>query len=399
MIDVRPPQMPGKRPLNPPGQLPPPPAEPLLQPPPIIEELSSGKKPQKPRKVGRLILIWGGIVLGIIIVALAASILWFRYELSPASSNTQQALSVDITSGLTPPQIADLLEKKGVIRSSWAFRLYTRLSRSRNNLQAGSYLLKPSESTPQIVAHLEKGDVKQLKITFGGGSTLAIDKTVLAKAGFSAAEIDAALQADYSDIPVIKDKPASASLEGYLYNDTYYFSVGVSAQTVVRTAIERLNQVITDDKLAPSYTAHGLNMYQAITLASVVQAEENNPTYQATVAQIFYNRLAAGMTLGSDVTALYGARQAGIDLPSDNIAATSVAIGYDSPYNTRIHTGLPAGPIGNPGEPALKAVANPAPTGALFFLSGDDNKLYTATTEQQHEQNIIEHCQVKCQAQ
>jgi UPF0755 protein len=273
------------------------------------------------------------------------------------------------------------------------------LNRSRNNLQAGSYLLKPSESTPQIVAHLEKGDVKQLKVTFGGGSTLTIDKKVLAKAGFTESQIDAALRADYSDIPIIKDKPAGASLEGYLYNDTYYFSIGVSAETVIREAINRLNQIVTDDNLAAGFAAHGLNMYQAITLASVVQAEENNPEYQATVAQIFYNRLAAGMTLGSDVTALYGAQQAGTALPSDTLSATAASISYDSPYNTRIHTGLPVGPIGNPGEAALKSVANPKPTDALFFLSGDDNKLYTATTEQQHEQNIVEHCQIKCQIQ
>lgn len=399
MIDVRPPQPPYKRPLNPVEQLPPPPNEPLLSPPPVPVELPPETSSKKPKNTSRLILIWVGIVLGVLVLIILSSVLWFRHELKPITTDTKQALSVDIQSGLTPPQIGDLLEKKGVIRSAFAFQIYTRLSRSRNNLQAGSYLLKPSESTPQIVTHLEKGDVKQLKITFGGGSTLDIDKKVLAKAGFTEAQIDAALQADYSDIPVIKGKPADASLEGYIYNDTYYFNVGVSAETVIHKAIERLNQIVTDDNLAAGFAAHGLSLHQGITLASVVQAEENNPEYQSTVAQIFYNRLATGMTLGSDVTALYGAQQAGIALPSDTLSATAASIGYDSPYNTRIHTGLPIGPIGNPNEASLKAAANPKPTDALFFLSGDDNKLYTATTEQQHEQNITDHCQIKCQVQ
>lgn len=394
MIDVRPPQ-PTDQPQPSEGLLPQA-IEPLLPAPQPLEELPSGLKP-KPKKTGRLILIWASIVIGLVILALLTAVLWFRHELTPVSNDTKQTVAIDVEAGLTPPQIGDLLEKKGVIRSAFAFQIYGRLSRARDNLQAGSYLLKPSESTPQIVKHLEKGDVKQLKITFGGGSTIDIDKQVLIKAGFTATEVDAALQADYSDVAVLSDKPAGTSLEGYLYNDTYYFNTGVSAETVVRASIERLNQIITDNKLASGFTQHGLNMYQAITLASVVQAEENNSGYQATVAQIFYNRLNAGMTLGSDVTALYGVRQAGIPLPDDNISAAAIAVDYDSPYNTRIHTGLPIGPVGNPGESALKAVASPAPTDALFFLSGDDNKLYTANTDAEHEQNRIDHCQIKCQ--
>ncbi len=370
--------------------------EPLLPAPQPLESLPSGLRPHLP-KLRRRLILWAASILGLIVVLAIVAVVWFRYELSPVSNNSQQVIAVDIKSGLSSQQIADLLQQKKVIRSSLAFRIYSRLSRARDNLQAGSYLLKPSESIPQIVIHLEKGDVKRLKITFGGGSTLAIDQKVLAEAGFSQADIDAAFAADYSDIPIMASKPATASLEGYLYNDTYYFSTGVTAQTVVRTAIERLNQVVNDDNLAPGFTKHGLNMYQAITLASVVQAEENNPIYQPIVAQVFYNRLNAGMTLGSDVTALYGARQAGVPLPTDNISAASIAVGYDTPYNTRIHTGLPVGPVGNPGESALKAVANPTPTDALFFLSGDDNKLYTATTEAQHEQNRLDYCKIKCQ--
>jgi UPF0755 protein len=107
---------------------------------------------------------------------------------------------------------------------------------------------------------------------------------------------------------------------------------------------------------------------------------------QKQVAQVFYTRLEQNMPLGSDVTAYYGADQMG--------AERTVAV--DTPYNTRIHSGLTPGPIAVPSIGALAAVASPAPGDYIYFLSGDDDVTYFAHTEEEHQANIRNHCTVKC---
>lgn len=152
-------------------------------------------------------------------------------------------------------------------------------------------------------------------------------------------------------------------------------------------------------RTASKISIRGLSLYQAITLASIVQRElncEGKPTeggrqercytYQRTIAQIFLKRLRENISLGSDVTFIYAADIMGV--------APSVTI--DSPYNTRIHTGLPPGPIGAPGILALRAVANPTSTDYLFFIAGDDGLIYFASDQAGHEANIAAHCQKLC---
>jgi UPF0755 protein len=96
--------------------------------------------------------------------------------------------------------------------------------------------------------------------------------------------------------------------------------------------------------------------------------------------------MAIGMTLGSDVTYQYAAKKLGV-APNP---------GLESPYNTRIHAGLPPGPIASPGKSALLAVANPASNDYLFFLAGDDNVMHYAKTDAEHQRNIVQYCQKKC---
>jgi UPF0755 protein len=104
------------------------------------------------------------------------------------------------------------------------------------------------------------------------------------------------------------------------------------------------------------------------------------------VAQVFYTRLEQNMQLGSDVTFIYAANQAN-ETPRVN---------FPSPYNTRINSGLPPGPIATPGIDALRAVADPASTEYVYFLAGEDGKTYFAYTEEEHNNNIVNHCGDLC---
>lgn len=391
-MDIRPPQRRPTpvQPVEPPTT----PVSPVLpEIPPLSDSVSTS--PQKSRTKLKLWWWLAGSVL--FVLALAVAIVGFyQYQLSPVNVHDTTRTRVTIMSGSTPVQIASTLYKSKLIRSTNAFDIYTRLSNTRNKLQAGSYSLSPSQSTAAIVDHLVSGKADQFKVTFFTGGTLKAapntpdDKktdveTMLLRAGFSQANINAALAKTYNS-PLFASKPAGTSLEGYVYGDTYVIDSSTTAEQLLTLAFTTFNAAIVDNDIVAGLQAQGLDLYQGITLASIVQAEMGS--HQADmpqVAQVFLKRLSIGMPLGSDVTAYYGADMIG--------ASHSVTV--DTPYNTRIHAGLPPGPIGAPSLAALKAVAHPAAGDYLFFLSGDDGKTYFATTDAQHEANKV-HCQKLC---
>lgn len=355
-----------------------------------LDDIENPTKPKKSRKKLFVMVVVASIVF-VILAVIAAAIVWYQHELSPVTSDTSKHIRVTIATGSTPSAIAALLANDGVIRSQQAFSIYTKLTGAENNLKAGLYDLQPSMSTPTIVDHLVSGKQDTFDVTFLPGNTITANRQALIDLGFSAADVDAALKQTY-DSPLFATKPASTNLEGYFYGQTNKFDTSASVQSILKLFFSQYSDFITKNNIVADFQKQGLTLYQGITLASIVQREVTNSDPetpsddQRQVARVFLNRLAAGMTLGSDITAYYGADMIG--------AAHSVSV--DTPYNTRIHTGLPPGPISTPSDAALRAVANPASNNYLFFLSGDDGITYFATTDAQHQQNIIQHCQKKC---
>ncbi len=352
--------------------------------------LKTGKKPAKNRTIIWVISIITTILIGFFVVG----VIWYNTQLTSVGNDKGQLKLIKIASGSTPAQIGDELQSQSIIRSSIAFNLYIKMSNNNKNLQAGTYRLSPAETIPQIVNHLVNGSVDQFSITFYPGATLVDNTnatkkydvtTVLKNAGYSDADITAALKMTY-DSPLFANKPASADLEGYIYGETYNFNVGATVQDILTSVFQQYYSVVQKNNLVAGFASHGLNLYEGITLASIVQRESGNKTDQPQVAQVFYSRLASGMTLGSDVTYQYIADKTGVARDPN----------LNSPYNTRRFAGLPPGPIAVPGLMAMQAVANPASGDYLFFLSGDDNITYFAKTEAEHQANVINHCAVKC---
>jgi UPF0755 protein len=139
-------------------------------------------------------------------------------------------------------------------------------------------------------------------------------------------------------------------------------------------------------EIRQAFSSQGLTVHQGVILASIVELEVSAAPDRAQAAQVFMKRYKSNMPLGSDVTAFHGAI----------IAGKEPSIGYDSPYNTRLRTGLPAGPVSNVTESSLQAVANPAQTDWLYFVSGDDGKNYFSKTLQEHEELTKKHCTKLC---
>lgn len=328
----------------------------------------------------------GGSVIAVLLIAIGSVLAWYTLALQPVNAEDTNKVSVQIVEGSSPGDIGRLLQEQKLIRSSLAFEIYVRVEGVRGQLQAGTYSLSPSESTQEIVSHLTSGKVDMVTVTFLPGATLAENRKVLLDAGFDETEVDTALQKQY-DSPLLADKPAGSDLEGYIYGETYTFDASVTVEEILERTFTEYWQVIQQNNIVAGFQAQNLNLFEGITLASIVQREDSNPANQANIARIFLNRLELGMPLGSDVTYYYGAAKLGVEPSSD----------LESPYNTRLHTGLPPGPISSPGLSALEAVARPAQNDYLYFISGDDDVLYMAMTNEEHEANVAQYCQVKCQ--
>lgn len=340
------------------------------------------------KKVGRrrvLGLIAG--IAGILITAVISGVIWYNYSLTAVDPGSTEKVRVTIKPGSDPVTIAATLKKNGLIRSQAAFGWYIRLQGKASSLQSGAYRLSKSDDVATIVGHLTSGNTDTFSITFYPGATLAKHRQVLIDAGYSAARVDEALKKTYDRPLLFAGKPAGSDLEGYIYGETYNFPADATPEQILERTFDQFESALKQENLAALYQARGFTLYQGITLASIIQREVATPSDAAQVAQVFELRLSRGIQLGSDVTYQYIADKTG--------QARSVDI--DSPYNTRRYTGLPPGPISSPGIAALKAVGSPAAGDFLYFLSGDDDKTYFAHTNEEHEQNIKDHCQKKCQ--
>ena len=370
-------------------------------------------RPKKRRWFRALIVVVA--VVGLLFAVGGGAIGWYVLSLKPANSDKNaEAVSLEVAQGDTWSTVAKSLAQKHAIGSELAFSVYARLN--GGGLPQATCFVSPADSAQAIVAQLASGckDSSYRSITFYPGATIEtplykpensqIDaaamsiKNILTKAGYSGEAIDAALTKRYSG-ELFVGKPAGATLEGYVYGQTYHISKQARADQVLQATFDQMLADLKKYDLINQYKQkHDLDLFQAITLASIVQRElncEDKPTaerkdrchqYQRSIAQVFMTRLKIGMTLGSDVTFIYAADQLGVQ-PSP---------GLESPYNTRIKPGLPPGPIASPGLLALRAVADPTPTDYLYFIAGDDGLIYFAKTDAEHQQNIKNHCQQLC---
>lgn len=207
------------------------------------------------------------------------------------------------------------------------------------------------------------------------------------KAGFTPSDTDAALSANQyrTSYPALADNPPNTSLEGFLYPDSYQRSDTTAPQQIVEEALNEMQTRLTAN-IRAGFASEGLTVYQGVTLASIVEKEVPSQADRNQVAEIFLKRLGMNMPLDSDASTLYGAIEAGV----------APNINYPSPYNTYLNKGLPPSPIGTVSTSSLEAVAHPATTDWLYFVSGDNGKTYYATTLAEQQSNVANYCKTNC---
>ena len=332
-----------------------------------------------------------GLAALLILVVGSVVIVRKTYEanLKPVSTSPNSQL-ITVPLGASAQEIATILKKANLIKSTWAFEWYIRNNNLRDRLQAGTYSLRPRLDIEQIADILTEGRVDTGLVTILPAQRLdQIKQVFINKYGFDPKDVDAALNPDnYTDHPALVDKPRSASLEGYLYPESFQKTAATKPKNIIKQSLDQMQKHLTPE-LREAIVRQGLTVHQGIILASIVEKEVGKASDRPIVAQVFYSRFRQGLLLGSDVTAYYGSIKDG----------KAPSLTYDSPYNTLLHPGLPPGPISNVSDSSLQAVANPATTDYLYFVSGDDGNTYFSHTLEEHQQLTQQHCKKLCNTQ
>jgi len=312
----------------------------------------------------------------------------YKTDLEPVDHNNPQTEIFIVEKGDTFSAVATKLEDQGLIRSADAMRWYLRFEAENDlKLQVGAFELNSGQSVEEILSSLVEGKVLQKKLTIVPASTIFDVEAAIVAAGYSEAEAQQALALDYSDHPAFADAPEDATLEGYLYPDTYLAGHLQPPQALLGLALDETAKVLQDPAIRAGIESQGLTLHEAIILASIIEQEVSSASGdRPQVAQVFLRRLEIGMPLGADPTFRYASQLAGV--------ADSVSI--DSPYNTRIYAGLPPGPIGAISRSSLQAIADPAEGDFLYFVAGDDGNTYFNRTFQEHQADVDQYCIELC---
>jgi len=265
---------------------------------------------------------------------------------------------VTIEKGESFRQIARALAEAGVVRSELALRLYGRTSRTASQIKPGDYAFKGGERVPDVMRHLVKGDFIVVTITIPEGlSVHEIAERVAATGLVCEDEFENAAR-DGEIVRALGLMPLGA--EGYLFPATYKFSPHATTNDVLVAMLARFYQVLTPPVEARMFN-QGLDARRLVTMASIVEKEAKAPSERPLIAGVFYNRLRLNMPLQSDPTAEYQ-----LDDAKESAAS---AVHTTSAFNTYDFTGLPPGPIANPGLKSIEAALYPTRTDFLYFVA------------------------------
>jgi UPF0755 protein len=345
----------------------------------------------------------------IVFLAAAACLAWAL--LAPTTPFAQTF--VMLHPGYSTRHIASELKKNGIIRSEDAFILWHYLHRGRT-LKAGEYLFEKPASTIEVQKRLARGDVYFHTVVVPEGFTMFDIARAVEAAGLGPAQDF--IKVAQSDTALISDiAPSAQSLEGYLFPDTYQFSRMMSMEAMATAMVCQFHAVaqqiglikppagqepqhsagetaksghicmaIASNLNIPDSGAPPNDLERTVTMASIIEKETAVPNERPLVASVYFNRLAKNIALDADPSVIYAELLAGTytgALHHDDMH-------FNSPYNTYTHTGLPPGPIANPGKSALEAAMHPAQSDYYYFVADAQGHHRFARTIEEHNQNV-----------
>jgi len=268
--------------------------------------------------------------------------------------------------------VADLLKEEGLIEYTWLFRLYAMFSSADEKLVPGTYEMNTDMDYRALVSNMGSRSASRMTatVTIPEGYTLQQIFELLEERGVTTVEKlnDMAANHDYA-FSFLQDIPLGRPnrLEGYLFPDTYEFYMGEDAKYVINKMLVNFDARVTDE-LRQVIADKGMNIHDIVIMASLIE-KETDGSDQTKIASVIYNRLNSNVTNGKleiDATVQYA-------LPERKDKLTYEDLEIDSPYNTYLYKGLPAGPISNPGMAAIRAAIYPESTGYYWYILGDDS--------------------------
>lgn len=294
-----------------------------------------------------------------------------------------------VNPGETAADIAAKLQQAGLITDADLFRMLVRYYDLANRLEAGEYELSPAMTMVEIAERLQHGRLRETTITIPEGWRSEQIAEYLAERGLATeSEFMALTLQDWAEFDFLRDRPVGASLEGYLFPDTYRIGPSYGAREIISLMLSTFGQRVTPELRARAQE-QGMSLYEILTLAAIVEREAVVADERPIIAAVYLNRLRAGMYLGADPTVQYAM---GFNPNTGRWWNPLTAEDYqsvDSPYNTYTHLGLPPGPICNPGLDAIRAVLYPADVDYLYFVrndvKGDGSHVFSRTFEEHLE--------------
>jgi UPF0755 protein len=285
---------------------------------------------------------------------------------------------VDIAPGTGTQAMAEQLERSGVIRLQFGFDLLHKIK--GGTLKAGEYRFDHPAPMTEVYARIVRGDVYTRALTIPEGYNIFDIAQAVESAGLGSRETFLAAARQHTELIAEWAQPGLAapdSLEGFLFPDTYRFSRHATPVQMLTAMVHRFRGVTAELALTHDVT-------RTVILASLIEKEVSQDAERPLVASVFVNRLAQGMPLATDPTVIYAA------LLEDRWRGTIYAsdLQLPSPYNTYKHTGLPPGPIANPGIAALKAAISPAQTDYLYFVSDAAGHSRFSTSLKEHAEKV-----------
>jgi UPF0755 protein len=324
------------------------------------------------------------LILILLVVAAAAGYLWISID-KPYGTIPPEGVFVEVPHGASQRAVSHLLANKGIVRSALAFELYARRHPKRS-LLAGQYFFDRPLAGKDVYWKIANGEIYEQPFTVKEGDTIFdIARNLEAANYMKAADFLKAA----SDASQIQDfVPGAKTLEGFLFPATYNLPRNGSATDLTTMMVHKFRealQQIAPDRLDPQ--TPGTPLLSVVTLASLVEGETPKPEERPLVAGVYTNRLRKGMLLQCDPTVIYALKQAEKYKPPLLLKDLS----YSSLYNTYVHSGLPPGPIGNPGESAIRAALAPAATDFLYFVANTQGGHFFASTLAEHNQNVAKY--------
>jgi UPF0755 protein len=315
----------------------------------------------------------GGLVISVL-SAFTLLVIFFVWNLAPVEPGAQTTQIFEVPYGASLRHVCDDLEKQGIIRNKVVFEIFIRLNQEKRMTKAGNFRIGPGMSVPRIVRELVSGKPRSIRITIPEGLTNKEIAALLAQKGLANQQRFLQLAADRNFInQVFKTIKVTGGAEGYLFPDTYEFDINITEKEILTEMLKQFEKVYTQYFNAIPAKRRA----EMIIIASLVEKEAKEAAERPVIAGVFYNRLRCNLALQSCATVQYV-----LGKHKERLLYEDLQI--NSPYNTYRHTGLPPGPIANPGLDSLKAAAAPLKVPYLFFVAKPDGKHIFSDTYEEH---------------